>query len=360
MNLDASRTQVVGGVTYTIRSTTRWVDDVTGDATCGSGATKTDYMKAVSTVTFPVMGTTRPITNESIVAVPNGTFSGNTGSLIARVNDRDGAPVAGVGVSITGPGVATGSTDVGGCVLWNAMPVGGYYVDVSQPGYVDRSGASTVRKTASVISGATNSIAFEFDRAATANVSFDTSVSGTVQAATATSIVYAHGGMPQGSSTATSANPAASISSGAKLFPFPDPYAVWGGGCAGADPRTYGATTPLVTVSPGATHPVTVRLPALNLRVQKNGVAHPIGPRANHARHGRLRLDVRRQRPAQGRRQPDPAGHALRRLQRLRRTTTTATRRAGSRPRRRSRTARPPAPRRHPEHHEHLHARTCS
>ena len=194
VNLDASRTQVVGGVTYTIRSTTRWVDDVTGDATCGSGATKTDYMKAVSSVTYPVMGTTRPITNESIVAVPNGTFSGNTGSLIARVNDRDGAPVAGVGVSITGPGVSTGSTDVGGCVLWNAMPVGGYYVDVAQPGYVDRSGASTVRKTTSVISGATNSIAFEFDRAATANVSFDTSVGGTVQAATATSIVYAHGG----------------------------------------------------------------------------------------------------------------------------------------------------------------------
>ncbi len=270
-NLNATRTQVVGGVTYTIRSTTRWVDDATGTATCGSGATKTDYLRAVSTVTFPRMGTTRPVTNESLVAVPAGTFSSSTGSLIAKVNDRDGVGVAGVTVSVSGPSTASAVTDAGGCAFFGALAVGGYYVDVSQTGFVDRTGAATVRKSSSVVSGGTNSVAFEYDRAATANVLFDTQVGATVQPATATAIAYKHGAMPQGTMTVAAATPSATISTGAKLYPFPDPYAVWGGSCDGADPRQYGQTTPLVAFGPASSQSITVRLPALNLRVVRGG-----------------------------------------------------------------------------------------
>jgi hypothetical protein len=281
VNMNATRTQTVGGVTFTIRSTTRWVDDVTGDATCGSGATKTDYLKAVSTVTFPAMGTTQPVVNESIVAVPNGSISGNTGGLIVKVSDRAGAPVAGVGVTITGPVIQTGSTDAAGCAMWGAAPVGGYYVDVAQPGYVDRSGASTVRKTTTVVSGGTNSVAFEYDRAARLDVNFETQIGANVVPATAREIFWTHSGMPQGSDKATSSTPATTISTGTKLFPFPDPYAVWGGGCTGADPRNYGGTAPLVTMAPGGTQSVTVRLPALNLVVQKSGVPMTAAQLAN-------------------------------------------------------------------------------
>jgi hypothetical protein len=271
-NINQTRTQVVGGVTYTIRSTTQWVDDSAGNATCGSAATKTDYLKAVSTVTFPQMGTTQPVKNESLVAIPNGSFSGNTGGLIAKVTDRNGVGVAGVSVTLTGPNTVTGTTDSGGCAYWGALAIGGYYVDVTASGFVDRGGNTTVRRTATVSSGATNSVSFEYDRAATATVNFETLVGTTVQAARGTAISYKNSGMPQGTVTVTAAS-ATSISSGAKLFPFADPYAIWGGSCEGADPRNYGQTTPMATFAPGGAQTVTVRLPALNLRVTKNGTA---------------------------------------------------------------------------------------
>ena len=273
VGLNATRTQVVGGATYTISSTTRWVDDVNGGATCGSGASKTDYLKVVSTVTYPSMGTTQPVKNESLVAIPNGAVGGATGGLIAKVTGSSGAAIAGVGVTITGPATGSGSTDVGGCMLWSALAPGGYYVDISRPGYVDRAGSNVVRRTASVIAGATNSVAFEYDQAASANVAFDTQIGASVQPAQGVGISYQHGGMPQGTVNVTSATSATSISTGARVFPFADAYAVWGGACAGADPRTYGQTTPMVTFAPGAIQSVTVRMPALNLRIQKNGVA---------------------------------------------------------------------------------------
>jgi hypothetical protein len=270
-NINQTRTQVVGGVTYTIRSTTQWVDDQSGNATCGSTATKTDYLKAVSTVTFPQMGTTQPVKNESLVAVPVGSFSGNTGGLIAKVTDRNGSPVSGASVSVSGPSSVSGTTDVGGCAYWGSLNVGGYYVDVSGSGLVDRGGNTAVRKTSTVSTGAINAVAFDLDRAATANVSFETVVSGVTSPAKGSAIAYANSGMPQGTSYVTSGSPAFSISTTAKLYPFNDGYAIWGGGCSGADPRAYGQTTPIVVIGPGATRDVTVRMPALNIKVTKDG-----------------------------------------------------------------------------------------
>ena len=62
------------------------------------------------------------------------------------------------------------------------------------------------------------------------------------------------------------------------LYPFPDGYGLYGGGCRGADPTVndsdYYTVFPgaFSHVSPGlASTPVTVRLPSINLRVLYNG-----------------------------------------------------------------------------------------
>jgi hypothetical protein len=63
--------------------------------------------------------------------------------------------------------------------------------------------------------------------------------------------------------------------SATNLYPFTGGYAVYAGNCPANDPRTYSAnyysTNPgLVTVTPGATQNVTIRVPAINVVVRNS------------------------------------------------------------------------------------------
>ena len=273
-NLNTSRTVTLSGITYTITSRTEWVDDSTGATTCPSGATRTDYLRATSTVTWPVMGTTKPVVNQSLIAVPLGTFDATNGGLIVRTVDAQGNGIPNIAVTISGTSTSSGTTDAGGCVFWSAIPEGGYYVDIAKSGYVDRDGNAAIHKSASVTGGATNSVEFSYDRAVTVSATFDTSVSGVSKPAKAKAIGFANSGMSSpGYDFTTVASNQATVSTGAALYPFSDGYAVWAGGCAGARPDAYGQPMTNITPTAGASVAVLLRVPAINLTVQKGGAA---------------------------------------------------------------------------------------
>ena len=63
-DLSTTRTQTVAAVTYTISSTATWIDDSTGVATCAPGSSGADYLKVVTTVTWPTIGNIKPIKSE--------------------------------------------------------------------------------------------------------------------------------------------------------------------------------------------------------------------------------------------------------------------------------------------------------
>lgn len=271
-NMNVTRTVNMNGVPYSITTTTQWVDDSTGTTTCPSGATRTDYLKVISSVSWPAMDRTPPVKNQTLIAVPLGTFDDATGGLIAKFLDRDGIGVPNIGVAISGPTTSSGTSDADGCAFWSGLPEGGYYIDVAQPGYVDRDGENVIHQSGTVIGGNTNSFVFSYDRAATINASFTTTVSGTPQADRATDLMVANSSLQSpGTRTFSVGSQTASLTTGATLFPFQDGYVVWSGTCAGNDPRTYGQPASAVPASPAATSNVVIGEPALNIQVKRNG-----------------------------------------------------------------------------------------
>ena len=85
--------------------------------------------------------TVPPVTVESLIAPPNGSFGTNQGSLAVQVRDRNGAAVPGAQRHAHRPAGLHRRDERAGCVLWGYLPVGNYTVlDVAKPGYVDPSG----------------------------------------------------------------------------------------------------------------------------------------------------------------------------------------------------------------------------
>jgi Tfp pilus assembly protein PilV len=269
-NMNATRTVNVAGVPYSITTTTQWVDDSTGTTTCPSGATRTDYLKAISSVTWPGMGQTPAVKNQTLIAVPLGTFDDATGGLIAKFLDRQGNGVPNISVALSGTQTSSGTSDSDGCAFWSGLPEGGYWIDVAQPGFVDKDGANIIHQSGTVIGGSTNSFVFAYDRAATITTTYTTTVSGVPQADKATALTIANSGLSSpGTRTFTVGTAATSITTGASVYPFQDGYVVWSGACSGADPRTYSQPASSVTTNPAATGTVTIGEPALNIQVKR-------------------------------------------------------------------------------------------
>ena len=56
--LDQTTTVPAGGTDYTVKSTGKFVNDVTGTASCDEGTNTSDYLSITSTVTWPSIGST--------------------------------------------------------------------------------------------------------------------------------------------------------------------------------------------------------------------------------------------------------------------------------------------------------------
>ena len=263
-NYRGSTTQAVAGTTYTIASTSSWITDSTGAASCTSGTAQANYLRISSTVTWPGMQI-RPVTAESLVAPPNGSFGSRQGSLAIQVRDRNGAGVAGVGVSLTGPASYTDVTNDGGCVLWGYLPAStgsAYRATISKTGYVDTSAVAVPSKQFDVIGEATTAISFDYDVGGRIQGNFER-YNGTAAVAT--------NGLSFSATNANLSVPIGPFGDGAPhasflsplVYPFSVGYAVYAGDCAGAQPPS--PQTAIVT--PGGTTNVSLRIPPVSFRV---------------------------------------------------------------------------------------------
>jgi hypothetical protein len=270
-NYRATTTTTVGPVTYTIASSASWITDDTGTASCTSGQAKAHYLRIASSVTWPSMHV-KPVTVESIVAPPAGSFGTNLGSLAVQVRDRNGNGVPGVSVSLSGAQSYTDATNAIGCVLWGYLPLGNYTVAVSKQGYVDPSGASQPSRAAGVVGGATSTTAFDYDLGGQIRASYETLTQsgGAPIPANGTSFTAVTSHLTVPLTPFGDGQPHASYTSTA-VYPFTDPYGVYAGSCAGNDPTLYGVPAQLALVQPGATTAVTLREPPVDLLVTRGG-----------------------------------------------------------------------------------------
>jgi type II secretory pathway pseudopilin PulG len=257
----------VGVLDYRVISTASWVTDDTGSASCTSGQAQAHYLRIESSVTWAQM-TVAPVTIESIVAPPAGSFGGDVGSLAVQVRDRNGVGEPGVSVSLAGARSYTDVTNDAGCVLWGYLPGGNYTVSLARAGYVDPNGVANPAKTVGVVGGATATTAFDYDLGGQIQAGYETLNGATPVPANPSSFsaVTSHLTVPLGPFGGT-------LSS--VVFPFTDPYGAYAGACAGADPVANGQPAQLAQVTPGGTVSVTLREPPVNLLVLRNGA--PVG-----------------------------------------------------------------------------------
>jgi Tfp pilus assembly protein PilV len=276
LNQVAPRSVAVAGSTFTVSSTSQFLD-TTGGPSCNPGAAA--YFKIVSTVNW-ASNARKPVTTESIVAPPAG------GTIRAQVQDETGSPLPNVTVSANGPDVESASTDSAGCAILSGLPSGSYALTYSLAGYVDRNGASPLTGINATVSSTGNSIP-STNPVVMGKAGYVTAVFG-IPAGTTTwpggeADYLSWYGAGSGASMAspkslpsTSPAPVAPSLSTGGLFPFiftPGGYAsnyqIWAGKCVQMEPP---AGVDKFTVGPGSSQTFTVQEPELDLFVLKAGV----------------------------------------------------------------------------------------
>ncbi len=287
--IDPSKT-IVNGIQYTAKQTVKWVPSHGTIINCGVGTDARDiaYLRINIAVSWPNMNGIRPVTNSSLVAPPAGQYNEAQGAVASQVTDGAGAPQPGVTATLMQGTTVVGTQLSGddGCVFFPFLLDGDYTMSVNKTGYVDMYGSDTpVSASTAVVAGPVTSIPpFIYDEAATIRATILPLDGSTVAAAPSAAsvlplrVVNSHI-QPTGSMLVTGTGSVLNRTLGS-LFPFDEGYSLWPGACINADPDTYLANPgdpsvrePTVTVAPGETSDVTLRLPSLIVKVVKSGVA---------------------------------------------------------------------------------------
>jgi len=270
-NLRSTRTQVMGGTTYTIVSRADWVTDNAGTASCSGGGPLANFIKISSEVTWPNMKI-KPVVLDSLVAPPNGSFNTNEGTLAVQIRDRNGNGVPGISVSLIGPETFSDVTNDQGCILAGYLVSGSYDVRFAVPGWVDRQGQTNINQSVGVVAETTTTSAFDYDRAGSAALTFQTQpAAAPVQSAQAPYVSLAQSGLAAPGYRVWGSGSFQSSYNATGLFPFTSPYGAYAGNCTGADPQTYSQTRDTVSITPGGGASAAVWLPAVNLAVTRGG-----------------------------------------------------------------------------------------
>ena len=254
-NYERRRTiSTVNKVKYTVESQVDWVRDSTGGTeSCNNSTSQADYMRITSTTSSDLINTPiPPIKMSSLVAPPIGAFGTNQGTLGIQVNNAAGQGVDGPRRHHRRPDNQTNPTNSAGCAIFAYVPVG-----------------STTRPRSTPPAGSTTAATRPPPSAppsATARSTSRRSPTTRPRASTQTSTRRTRGGQTRASSRCRPPRssplelrrphrpvlpvrrPALLRPAGRRgdvdhmpnvLFPFPDGYGLYGGGCRGADPTAY-------------------------------------------------------------------------------------------------------------------------
>jgi prepilin-type N-terminal cleavage/methylation domain-containing protein len=285
-NLDVRPPKMVDGINYTITDSVQPVvkNSAAGPCDAPSGSSFA-YQRVTVTVTWPDMGGAKPITNETLITPPVGSYSTSQGHVGVKVRNRDGLAQSGVTVYLTNSSsvVDTEVTNSDGCAFFAYKAVGDYTVHLNTPGFVDLAGqvtTPTINKT--ITAGQIQSVDLAYDEAGALAI--------TLAPADSSSTI------PGGLSISLRNdqwNPKNRVFPGSGplrpvtgLFPFADGYLFWAGECLDADPEgrspvgvTYwpGESRGLALKTiPGTTATATVAVQSVRIRVRdKDG--DPVG-----------------------------------------------------------------------------------
>ncbi len=276
----------VDGVPYDVIRDITWVDQQSTQGACDVSATSgldPRLLRVVVRVEWNAMGSIDPVKAETVLSPPVGSFDPTLGNIAVRVFDRDAGPGYGHPVTVTGPDnppvqVTINDNDEVGCAFFAGLTPGSYTVSLGTAGFVDRQEEPTPSQIVSVSAGTVSSVQFDYDRAATINVTLVAPEGGALP--TDLPLTLGNSGLlPLGTQAVTGTGTSRSLPD---LFPFADGYQVWAGACADADAEGEdlalggpywpgGQRDPVVPVEPGGTASTTVEVPTVEISVTEGG-----------------------------------------------------------------------------------------
>lgn len=273
-------TTSVDGITYTLVRDSEWVAQSTTAGPCDGGTAATASLLRVNVaITWPDMAGTKQVESQTVLTPPVGSYDPYSGNIAVKVLDREGRPAAGHLVTVTGT-AASGSqvTTADGCAFFAFLPAGTYTARLGTTGFVNGQGSPTPSTTPTVTVGKTVQTQFDYDRAATAQITLSGSSEGTVPSSVALSLVNS----TLGTKTFPGSGSPRTIGS---LFPYKTGYEYFAGSCADADPegqlpppasgaRYPGANRPTaLSVPPASTATGSLQLPSVDVEVRNANVS---------------------------------------------------------------------------------------
>ncbi len=269
--LERKENVTVGATTYTITTTAKYIADETSTASCTSSVPTADYLKTISTVTWPSMGPHGAVTETGVISPPADS------ALIVQVEDA-GTPLAGAKVVAKGPAPSSSAheleTSLNGCAIL-ALPPGEYTINVSKTGYVDPNGYANTESDKSVTKAVylpaetTSKEGYNLGPASKLQVSF-AEAGKTIPVPESDSVVYFNTGMANYESFPKPATleTYSTLIEPNNIFPFTTKYTVYAGSCEADLPTRNGqSSNPEVLVPAGEPAPVSVPLAPIDIKV---------------------------------------------------------------------------------------------
>jgi prepilin-type N-terminal cleavage/methylation domain-containing protein len=166
--------QTVDGIVYTVTQTSKYVASGASGSTCSGSSNTLAYKLVTVTVTWPNMGSTKPVRTDTLkaVGIGNDVSDATKGTLAVGVVDSDGNPVPDVVVTLSTGTVFTTGDD--GCVIFTGLAPGTYTATANQTGYVGiLNNQSTSLTNLGVSAGLIAHGTLYYDKARSFNVAFD-------------------------------------------------------------------------------------------------------------------------------------------------------------------------------------------
>ncbi|MFJ6171616.1 hypothetical protein [Curtobacterium sp. NPDC092190] len=288
----AVNTKTLGGVTYQIDRSVRWVQSDGASGACGTSNGKLAYKSVVATVSWPnARGGTSSTSMTSAIAPSDAVTDPGYGTVIVSVANASGAPFAGVTVSLTpisGSGAVAPSTsplptDSQGCSYAVNVAPGDYTVTASVAGGIDTDQKQPSQQTPiTVAAGASAPVPFVYDRASRLTLGYAQSYGATLPTNMPTVLSSTGGGLdtvtPWDTTSTTLAITSTSTPS-LLVFPFTSGYTAYAGpysnspnarvNCLSPSPAAWttpnadgavGATPDVITTSAGEPSSGSVRM----------------------------------------------------------------------------------------------------
>ena len=247
--------RTVGKATYQVIRDTEWITTSTGSNLCdnpppspGSPSTGLAYVKVKTKVTWPNMGSIKPVVAETLITPPVKKFDQNTGHIPVQVSKDNGIPAGGVDIRVTAPNgtVYNQTTTTEGCAFFGFLPVlpagQSYAVKALEPGCRStcRATRSQSSKRQSSVGATAPPVVFTYDLAGALQftvkgVDDDGDVDPTVPVPQLPLVLSNPGLSGQFKIFPATAAP---VTLG-NLFAFDDGYTAWSGACLDNDPQAY-------------------------------------------------------------------------------------------------------------------------